>query len=238
MSDKVNDAGNITSDNVQTAQVDGYEVSVKQLEDGSHEIVVPDDAPDTDEFVEKVKKAQSVMGIINKKGFDVNRKREDLEKKEAELLKRERELQLKAIPKESLPELTELVYQELGIKTEDELDDVTQAELLKAQTKALKTLDEMRKKSTDNQGLIQSFINDGGDYNGLVEFAAMLNAPISKALINQYTKTNGTKRKFSTEELSKIQGQAISVVRRGGAAPGTKMSKAERIFNAGGGPRL
>jgi hypothetical protein len=232
MSEK-NDVGNITNDNVETVKVGDYEVSMKTLEDGKVEIETPEGLEEDKGFQEEATKVVSAMAKANKKGFDTNKRQKELDERENELKRRESEFQLKATQKEPLPSLTELTMKELGVTNEEDLDDVSRSAFLKAQDKAFARIEGLKDKNRGSTQLVTDFITKGGDYNALLNFANSLNAPISKTLINQFTKTTETKPKFASETLARSQGTQISFVKAGGSTPTARSNKADNILKVG-----
>jgi len=233
MSDNDN-VGNVTNDNVELVKVGEHEVSMKTLEDGKVEIETPEGLEEDKSFQEEATKVVSAMALANKKGYDTNKRQKELDDREAKLKQKESEFQLKATQGETLPTLTELTMKELGITNEEELDDISRSAFLKAQDKALAKIGSLKDKNRGNTQLVTDFITKGGDYNALLDFANSLGVSnISKALINQFTKTNETKPKFASEELSKIQKTQISFVKAGGSTPTMRQTKADNILKAG-----
>jgi len=227
------DGSNTTPDNVEIVKVGEHEVSMKTLEDGKVEIESPDGLEDDKDFQAEATKVISAMALANKKGFDTNQRQKELDEKEADLKRRESEFQLKATQGETLPSLKELTMKHLDITTDEDLEDVSPSALLTAQDKAMNERDKLRNKNTDSRMLVADFITKGGDYNGLLTFANSLGAPISKALINQFTKTNETKPKFATTNLANLQNTQISFVSKGGSTPTARSNKADNILKAG-----
>lgn len=225
--------GNETTDNVELVKVGEHEVSMKTLEDGKVEIESPDGLEDDKDFQDEVVKVVSAMGKANQKGFQTNKRQKELDEQEVDLKRRESEFQLKATQGETLPSLKELTMKHLDITNDDDLEDVSPSELLTAQEKAMNDRDKLRNKSTDNRILVADFITKGGDYNALLTFANSLGAPVSKALINQFTKTNETKQNFSNNNLANLQGSQISFVSKGGSTPTARSNKADNILKAG-----
>lgn len=236
MAEKPNES-NETLDNVELVKVGEYEVSMKTLEDGKVEIESPKGLEDDKDFQAEATKVVSAMALANKKGFDTNKQQKELDEKRAKFEQEKSEWALKATQNESydkIPTKKSLIMKELNIKNNDDFEDVSRADYLDAEEKADKIISDMRDKVSDNKMLVADFITKGGDYNGLLTFANSLGVTtITKALINQFTKTNETKPEFTSKSLADIQKTQISFVKTGGASPNARSNKADNILKAG-----
>lgn len=231
-----NNGGNETTDNVEKVKVGKHEVNLKikgEGENAKYEVETPDglNKEETKEFESESAKAISLFAKANKKGFDTNKRQEELDNREKELNRREAEI--KVTSKEQLPDRQKLIMKELNVTDPDELEDFTRSEFLAAQEKADEKISKAKDKMADNKMLISEYISKGGDYNKLLNYANELNAPISKALINQFVKNNGTKPTFATQDLSNIQKSQISFVKKGGSSPSSRESTADNILKVG-----
>ncbi|RKX18222.1 MAG: hypothetical protein DRP35_09610 [Candidatus Zixiibacteriota bacterium] len=229
--------GNEPTTTVEKMKIGEHEVKVKKIGEGEnvkYEIEAPEGLENDKGFLEKSTKAISALAIANQKGFKTNQRSKELDEREAILAKREANLKLQEETKVEIPSTVDLMMKDLGLRDEDELEDLTYAERKRAEDKANAKIANLRSQNANQTQLVNSFIKKGGDYNGLRTYANTLKSPITQALINSYERINkGVKPNFATDELANIQKAQISIVKRGGLSAGYTKSPVDVLLELG-----
>jgi len=223
-----NNESNETLDQVETIKIGEHEVSMKTSEKGETTIETPEGLEDDPIFQKEAQRVISGMATVNKKGMETNQKMRELERKEAELQKLESEL--KEQRKVEKKTLKDEIMAELGVKEAEDLDEVSRADYLDAQERVLDKRSQKENRTKQESQILETFAARGGDTEDLKIFAKSLNAPISQALVNQYTKTIQRSPKFSSENLSKMQGKTINFVKKGAITAQGRKTPAQRIL--------
>ena len=120
---------NETHENIEKIRIGAHEVEMI-TKDGVTTIETPEGLEDDPIFKKEAERIISGMGTVNRKGMELNAKMRELEEKERLLA--EAEANLKKPMKKSL---IKEIMEELGAGDEDDLDNFTRAEYLKAQEK-------------------------------------------------------------------------------------------------------